>query len=106
MQDLFERFQRRYGGLVPAADKPFVMQALDDAADFVCGYTNRKELMQILYSDVVELAVIAYNKRGAEGETSRSEGGISRSFEAVPEHIRAHLNAYRKVGAVYETDAE
>ena len=27
-----------------------------------------------------ELAVIAYNRQGAEGETARSEGGISRSF--------------------------
>ena len=46
---------------------------LSDAADAVCDYIGRDTVPERLASVQVQLAVIAYNKRGAEGESSRSE---------------------------------
>lgn len=99
---LFDRFQRRFGSTVPAEDKGFVMQALEDAANAVCDLTGRDEVPERLVDVQVELAIIAYNRRGTEGESSRSEGGISRSFEDLSPLMLARLKNYpRKVGVVY-----
>ena len=110
MIDLFQRFQRRFGGIVEAADKEFVLQALDDAANAVCDLTGRETVPERLIDVQIELAIIAYNKRGAEGESSRSEGGISRSFEELSPLLQKRLLNYpRKVGvirAAYDEEPE
>ena len=53
---------------------------LDSAEDTILDVIGRDEMPARLISVQTELAVIAYNRQGAEGETARSEGGISRSF--------------------------
>lgn len=107
---LFQRFQRRFGGTVEAADKEFILQALDDAANAVCDLTGRETVPERLVDVQIELAIIAYNKRGAEGESSRSEGGVSRSFEALSPLMQKRLLNYpRKVGvirAAYDEESE
>ena len=50
---------------------------LEDAESFVLGYTNRTKLIPPLEKPVRDLAVIALNRIGTEGENSRSEGGES-----------------------------
>ena len=98
---LFERFQRRFGETVKAEDRTFVCQALEDAEETVLDFIGRDKLPARLDSVVVELAVIAYNKLGAEGASSRSEGGISISFDDLPPDIRKRLDNYpRKVGVI------
>lgn len=98
---LFTEFERRLGETVSNADKPFVNQCLSDYTDAVLDYIGRDELPARLDSVVVYLSVGAYNKRGAEGETSRSEGGISRAFDDLPPDIRKRLENYpKKVGVV------
>ena len=47
---------------------------LNDAEEFVLAQTNRSKLIPQLQKPVRDLAVIAYNRRGTEGESSRSEG--------------------------------
>lgn len=44
----------------------------------------------------VEIAVYLYNKRGAEGQTSHSENGISRTYESadVPESLLRGIIPY------------
>lgn len=80
---------------------------LADAADAVCDYIGREEVPSRLVSVQVQLAVMAYNKRGAEGESSRSEGGISQSFDGLPPEMLARLKNYpRKAGVLYPTDDE
>ena len=45
---------------------------------------------------VKKLAVINYNRLGIEGETQRSEGGITNYLETgIPKDIRQGLNSYR-----------
>lgn len=99
---LFEHFQRRFGSAVPAEDKEFVLQALADSGNAVCDLTGRETVPPRLVDVQVELAIIAYNRRGTEGESSRSEGGISRSFDDLPPLMLQRLKNYpRKVGVVY-----
>lgn len=42
--------------------------------------------------------MIAYNRLGTEGETGRSEGGESYSFDTAPKQIHDVLDRYRLVG--------
>lgn len=82
---------------------------LEDAKEFVLSYTNRSSLIPALEKPTRDLAVIAYNRRGTEGEASRSEGGESYHFDAAPKHIYDILNKYRlgrAGGVAHETKTE
>ena len=50
-------------------------------------------------SRMVEIAAYLYNKRGAEGETSHSENGISRSYESgsIPTSMLSDIIPYGSV---------
>ena len=99
---LYERFAARLGEDIPEGKEDFVNAILDEAEDKICDITGRSAVPAQLDSLVVKLAVVAYNKCGAEGESSRSEGGISRAFDDLPEDDKARLVNYpRKVGTVY-----
>lgn len=77
---------------------------LSSAEDTVLDLIGREILPARLVSVKVELALIAYNAQGAEGESSRSEGGISRSFvDGLPREMQERLKNYpRKVGVLHE----
>ena len=82
---------------------------LDEAEAFVLGYTNRTKLVTGLKKAVRDLAVIALNRLGTEGETGRSEGGESYSFDSAPRQIYDVLNRFRLArvgGRIYETKTE
>lgn len=69
----------------------------EDAVLMIQDYTNREELNDVLYSYARKIAKIAFNMEGNEGETSRSEGGVSQSFLTdIPEEIKRSLNRYRR----------
>ena len=68
---------------------------LEEAADFVKSYTNRSVIITPLEKAVRDLAVIALNRMGTEGEISRSEGGESYSFETAPKQVYDIMNRYR-----------
>lgn len=81
---------------------------LSDASDTILDIIGREELPARLVSVQVELAVIAYNKQGNEGEASRGEGGISRGFiDGLPAELKSRLLNYpRKVGVISAGDGE
>lgn len=68
---------------------------LDDAEAFVLSYTNRTAMIEGLRKPVRDLALIAFNRMGTEGESSRSDGGESYSFNDAPKQIYDILNRYR-----------
>lgn len=76
---------------------------LSMAQDAVLDYIGRKELPKTAESIVVKLAVIYYNRLGNEGETNRTEGGISQGFcTDIPADILRQLRNYpRKVGVIH-----
>lgn len=79
---------------------------LSEAEDTILDLIGRDALPNRLISVQTELALIAYNAQGAEGESSRSEGGISRSFiDGLPAEMKDRLKNYpRKVGVIRGAD--
>lgn len=76
-------------------DEELLSFLYEDAEAFVLAYTNRTKLIPVLEKTVRDLVVIALNRMGTEGESSRSEGGESYSFEDAPKCIYDILNRYR-----------
>ena len=90
---------RRLQILIPGADADLLEQLITDEADFAQGYTNRTEIPNGLLRTVGDLAMVAYNRRGTEGESARSEGGESYTFETAPAQIYDILRNFRLVRA-------
>lgn len=81
--------------LTGESDEELLSLLLEDAETFVLTYTNRTELPEALEKTVRDLAVIALNRMGTEGESSRSEAGESYSFDNAPKNIYDAMNRYR-----------
>jgi hypothetical protein len=81
---------------------------LSMAEDAVLDYIGRDKVPKGAESIVIKLAVIYYNRLGNEGESSRTEGGISQSFVTdIPEDIKRQLHNYpRKVGVIHSETVE
>lgn len=54
---------------------------LDNARDIICDLRNSTDI-EVQYLNIqVKMAIEMFNKRGAEGQISHSENGISRMYE-------------------------
>lgn len=74
---------------------------LEDAEGEILDFCNRDTLPIKAESLQRELAIIYYNRLGSEGETSRSEGGVSVSYSTeIPEGIKDRLIAFRRIKLV------
>lgn len=95
--------------LTGEGDEVLLSLLLDDATAFVLSYTGRTRIVTGLEKAVRDLAVIALNRMGTEGESSRSGGGESYSFDNAPKHIYDTLDRYRLArigGRTYEAKTE
>lgn len=82
-------------------DTVLLEQLLEDAESEMLDYCNRDVLLPRMLGLQRELAIIYYNRLGSEGESSRSEGGVSVSYSTdIPENIKRRLNSYRRLKAV------
>lgn len=91
--------------LTGESDEALLSLLLEEAEAFVLSYTNRTRIVTGLGKAVRDLAVIALNRRGTEGESGRSEAGESYSFNDAPKQVYDVLNRYRLVrcgGHAYE----
>ena len=69
---------------------------LEDAENEILDFTHRTELLPTMEGLQRELAIVYYNRQGSEGESSRSEGGISVSYTTdIPSNIQNRLKSYR-----------
>lgn len=85
---LSTRLENTNNALLTELVKESIAQVLD--------YTGQKKLVGSMDIYVKKLAVINYNRLGIEGETQRSEGGITNYLETgIPKDIRQGLNRYR-----------
>lgn len=91
--DMLDKLRRRLPDAPETADN-LLRDLLEDAEAFALSYTGRAELPKQLESVCVKLAAIEYNRMGMEGETSHSEGSVSRTVESVPTDIRAMLSPW------------
>ena len=88
-------------------DEEKVTNLINDAVILVLDYTCRDEMADPMWLYVRQLATITFNRESTEGESSRSEGGVSQSFvEDIPLNIQRGLNRYRlgKVVSFYAPD--
>ena len=95
--------------LTGESDEKLLSLLLEEAQEFALSYTNRTQIVGGLEKAVRDLAVIALNRMGTEGESGRSGGGETYSFDNAPKHIYDVLDRYRLCrigGAVYEAQAE
>jgi len=91
------------------SDGKLLSLLLADAEDFVLSYTRRTKIPAELERTVRQLALIAYNRMGTEGESSRSEAGESYSFDDSPKQVYDTLNRYRLArvgGKAYENETQ
>ncbi|MCT3329628.1 phage head-tail connector protein [Lactiplantibacillus pentosus] len=96
--DKAEQLIKLYARLGVKKDTPdaaMIDDIFDDAIQTCLDYTRSKLSTPILIQ-AKRLAIIMYNEQGTEGETSRSEGGVSQSFETgIPNIIKTALAPYR-----------
>lgn len=81
--------------LPDAADDALLSDLLAEAGAFICAYTRRDEVPEGLEDAQVRIAAILFNRMGMEGESSHSEGGVSRTAEALPGDLKSWLNGWR-----------
>lgn len=95
--------------LTGESDDILLSLLLEEATAFVLSYTGRTKIVTGLEKAIRDLAVIALNRMGTEGEASRSGGGESYSFDNAPKHIYDTLDRYRLArigGKTYEAKTE
>jgi len=95
---MYKTFRRR-AGLKCKSSADFYV---DDAICYVMSYTRRTpgQWLAAFEPIAVRIAVIDYNRAGAEGMHSRSEGGVTTTFTDArdyPESVTCGLNAYRLI---------
>ncbi len=81
--------------LTNESDEELLSLLLSNAEEYVLAETNRTVVPDKLQGAVRDLALIAYNRLGTEGENSRTEAGESYSFDNAPVHIRKAINRFR-----------
>ena len=78
------------------SDSELAIDLIKEAIAQVLDYTGQKKLVGNMDIYVKKLAVINYNRLGVEGETQRTEGGVTNYLEiGIPKDIRLGLNRYR-----------
>ncbi len=108
-QEDIKRCIRKLVKLTGEKDEELLEILVEDAEAFVLAYTNRTQLVAGLEKTVQDMALIAFNRMGTEGESSRSDGGESYSFNDAPKQIYDILNRYRLArvgGKVHENKTQ
>ena len=86
---------KRLAARLPGVSYSQLEQLMGDADGMLLAYTGRSALPKALETARMQLAVVLYNRQGAEGEMAHSEGGVSRTMEGLPEDIRRQVAPYR-----------
>lgn len=77
-------------------DDMTLLAAIDTAVSVFEDYTNRDDPGERADGVIVELACVALNRLGAEGSVSASEGGMSRTWDQLPETTKALMDRWRR----------
>lgn len=84
-------------------DEALLNVLLQEAEERLLNETGRAVLPDGLATTKRSWAIVAYNRLSMEGETSRSEAGISSAFAEIPADIQNAIYRYRlaRVGGKY-----
>lgn len=89
-----DTFKTLLNGATPPADA-YITALLNQADALILGYTRLASVPAALDSVRAALALVLFNRAGAEGEYKRVEGEITTVFETIPQHIALALRPYR-----------
>ena len=81
--------------LTGESDEELLSLLLLMAEEKLLELTNRTKMIPKLTAAKRNWAVIAYNRLGMEGDSSRSQGGISSAFIEIPKEIEEAIKANR-----------
>lgn len=102
-RDLLPRVRVRLGR-VKVSDE-LIEELLTECMDKAKAFTWRTELPDGMASLIIKWAVVEYNSIGIEGQTSHSDGGISRSIQNMPDDIAGELKLWRRAGVGFNATA-
>ena len=71
---------------------------IKEAGYFILSVTRQPLVPLALEGAQVDIAVSAYTKRGAEGESTHSEGGVSVTYESLSSSLQALLRSHSLAG--------
>lgn len=80
--------------LTGETDDKTVFLFLDEAEKIILEQTNRPKMIKDLEHFKMDLAVARYERNGESGESSHSEGGVSRTYRSEKE-ILSGIEKYR-----------
>ncbi len=81
----------------PELSEDLIQLFIDRAEADIRGFCNIDELPEEVEAAVCELAVLYFSKRGLDGVSNYSEGGISYGFEkGIPENVKSRLRPFVK----------
>lgn len=80
----------------PPPPDDLVTALIAQADALILGYLGLSVMPLGTDSPRAMLAVVLYNRLGAEGEKKRMEGSVTSFFETVPDVIRLQLRPFRK----------
>ena len=78
--------------------EPLLQRYIDKAINKVMNFTKRDKayVEKELQNQVIDLAIIIYNRKGTEGLKSQSYSGVSETYvEDIPIEIKRDLYAHR-----------
>ncbi|MBC8581065.1 phage head-tail connector protein [Zhenhengia yiwuensis] len=78
--------------------EPLLQRYIDKAINKVMNFTKRDKayVEKELQNQVIDLAIILYNRKGTEGLKSQSYSGVSETYvEDIPNEIKRDLYAHR-----------
>lgn len=101
----FSRLDKIQALLGPASleQGPLLSVLIEDAEADLLSWTNRQTLPAGLEPTVRQLVILRYNKVGIEGQSSHSEGGVSRSFVDLPADLQWTISHHRLLKVVGRT---
>ena len=86
--------------LPDVTDDALLAELLAGAEAYILAVTGRRRLPPALDEAVLRAAAVMCGRMGMEGEETRTEGGVSRTVQALPEDIERMIRPYRLVGTM------
>lgn len=94
---MLEQIKKRLGENYQEGTDSIIQDIIDDITPIACDASNRNENDKKIFPYVKKAVISEYLQRGAEGLLSRSEGGISSSFNDIEKKLRTDIVTIRRL---------
>lgn len=94
---MLERIKEKLGANYQEGTDKIILDIINDMTSIACDASNRKEDDKKIFPYVKKAVISEYLQRGAEGLLSRSEGGISSSFNDIEKKLRTDIVTIRRL---------